>query len=217
MRSLIIIVLMVLEGVRMGVIAQNMIRIPLRNLEFHTLQDAVNASQPGDSIVVPAGTYTSDCDILIQKDSLIIQGAGKTEFLCTSKEHNVMWLQGHGIIVRNIVARHKLPEDYAHCTGNVFAVDNCTNCVIEACDINGCGRIGVYIFGSMGLILRKNKIHNNSLCAVEVNGTAVNKATDEHTEIVVFQQNRIWDNGSKSREKNKNRRLERAMRKSLRR
>jgi parallel beta-helix repeat protein len=192
--------------------ARSQISIPLRNLTFDNLQEAVDVANPGDSIVLSEGTYTYDCDVWVMKDSLIIQGVGKVELLCTSKEHNVMWISGERIIVRNIHARHSLPEEYAHCTGNVFGVDVCRNCIIENCDINGCGRIGVYIFASRGLVLRNNKIHNNSLCAVDADGILLNKASDEHTETVRFEKNRIWDNGPGMKERREVRKLQRDMR-----
>lgn len=110
-------------------------------------------------------------------------------------KQNVMLIQANHIMIKGLKACHSKPIFWANCTGNVFALDNCNDIVIENCDINGCGRIGVYILSSTNVILKNNLIHNNSLCAVQLNDSNLFEETNQYINYIQFIANKIYKNG----------------------
>jgi parallel beta-helix repeat protein len=163
---------------------------------FTTFKEAIEAAKEGDSIIVYPGKYVSDADITLSKDYVSIVGIGKPQILCTSMQENVLWIQSDHILIKNIKASHVKPDFYANCVGNVFALDNADDITIENCEINGCGRIGVYMFSASGVVLKNNWIHNNSLSAVQVDDVNLFAETNAYQEWVKFIHNRIENNGT---------------------
>lgn len=163
---------------------------------FNTLVDAVDNCKEGDSIIVYPGKYVTNEDVFLNKDYVTITGVGKPQILCTNMEENVIWVQADHVVIKGIKASHVKPEFYANCVGNVFGLDNAHDVRIENCEINGCGRIGVYIFDATGVVLKKNWIHNNSLSAVQIDGLDIFAPTDEFPQTITFIKNKINDNGS---------------------
>jgi parallel beta-helix repeat protein len=162
---------------------------------FTSFKEAIDAAKAGDSIIVYPGKYVSDADITLSKNYVSIVGVGKPQILCTSMQENVLWVQADHIYIKNIKASHIQPDFYANCVGNVFALDNAHDITIENCEINGCGRIGVYMFSASGVVLKNNWIHNNSLSAVQVDDVNLFTETDAYLDLVRFIHNRIEKNG----------------------
>lgn len=162
---------------------------------FTNFKEAIDAATDGDSIIVYPGKYVSDVDITLRKNYVSIVGVGKPQILCTSMQENVLWVQADHIVIKNIKASHIKPDFYANCVGNVFALDNAHDITIEDCEINGCGRIGVYMFSATGVVLKNNWIHNNSLSAVQVDDVNLFAETDAYLDLVRFIHNRIEKNG----------------------
>lgn len=174
--------------------------------KYKTLKEAVDNVNEGDSLVIYPGKYVDSSFIDLHKNYVKIVGIGKPQILCTSMKENVLWVTGDHIIIKGIKASHVKPDFWANCTGNVFALDNANDIIIENCEINGCGRIGVYMFSATGVVLKNNWIHNNSLCAVQLDDLNLFVATDQYIEYVQFVRNRIHNNGNTN--KNENRRDE---------
>ncbi|HWZ22188.1 MAG TPA: right-handed parallel beta-helix repeat-containing protein [Cytophagaceae bacterium] len=168
----------------------------LKNYKVYTsIQDAmVDAKEESELIIYP-GTYFSDKQIMIAKDKISIIGIGKPLVLCKSMTQNVFNITSDDVTVQNIYASHVKSNTHTNCTGNVFSISNADNTTIENCDINGCGRVGVYIKGTGNLVLKNNFIHDNSLCAVQLEGINYNEPFV--SEDVVFINNRMEKNGKK--------------------
>ena len=160
---------------------------------YISLQDAMKDAKEGSELIIYPGTYSSNKEIKIAKDKISIIGIGKPQLLCTSTTQNVFYITSEDVTVRNIYASHVKPNAHVNCSGNVFSISNADNTTIENCDINGCGRVGVYIRGTGNVILKNNFIHNNSLCAVQLEGINYNQAFV--SEDVIFINNRMERNG----------------------
>jgi parallel beta-helix repeat protein len=107
-----------------------------------------------------------------------------------------MWIVTcRNVKIRNLHCTHTQPAEWAQCTGNVFALDMGENITLENCDINGCGAIGVYIFGTTNVTLKNNFIHDNTLWAVEDGGMGMITEKDKRNNNVTFVNNKFEHNG----------------------
>ncbi len=169
-----------------------------KNRPYKSLHDVFKGEKLKNKIIkVDEGRYESDKEIYARGENLLIEGKGIVEIICTNMEANVFWISGTHITIRNIVARHVEPPFYAHCVGNVFTLDVCDYVTLEKCDINGCGRVGVYYnISDTKLNLFENKIHNNSLAAIsDQDGNLYNEAVENHP-LITFRGNYFVDNGA---------------------
>lgn len=162
---------------------------------YSTFKEAIDNCKEGDSIIVYPGKYIYSEEINLSADYVSIIGVGKPQILCTSKEQNVLWVLSGHIVIKNLKLSHIKPEYWSYCTGNVLALDWADDILIENCDLNGCGRIGVYMFSATNVVLKKNWIHDNSLSAVQIDGEDLFSATEEYPGIVKFEGNKIEKNG----------------------
>lgn len=163
--------------------------------------DAVNDEFGPSFIKVREGEYISDREIDVDKDNLTIEGLGKVKIQCTSLDANVFWTTADNLTFRNLQASHVKPEPYASCVGNVFTLDIGQKVLIENCEINGCGRVGVYFNGGRTeVVLRNNWIHSNTLAAViDADGRHIMEEPESHA-YITFDGNTIEDNGSELEE-----------------
>lgn len=163
--------------------------------KFKTLNEAVKMATDGDSIIVYPGKYVNSDEIWLDKNNVKIVGVGKPQILCDDMTKNVIWIISDNVIIKNLKLSHIKPSFYANCVGNVIALDNANQVTIEDCDINGCGRIGVYMFSAHNIILKNNWIHENSLTAVQIDDVNIFSETDQFPGIIHFENNRIENNG----------------------
>jgi parallel beta-helix repeat protein len=174
---------------------RQMIEIYNTGAQFKTFKEAIDNCKDGDSIIVYPGKYIHADEINLFANYVSIVGVGKPQILCTSMEENVLWVLSDHVVIKNLKLSHIKPEFWSYCTGNVLALDNADDVLIENCDINGCGRIGVYMFSATNVVLNKNWIHNNSLSAVQIDGVDIFSATDDYPGIIKFDRNKIEKNG----------------------
>lgn len=183
-------------GVTSGITVSRPPLVVGQGMEYATPHEAVKNCRDGDTILIMEGTYTFEKGLeLFEKNNITILGREKVELVCTNMDDNVMWiLTCNNIRIRNIKARHTNPTKEERCYGNVFALDSSTKVIIDDCEINGCGAIGVYASGCKDVLLRRNHIHNNSLWAVQHNGVGFLGEVD-HIEDLRFLDNKIENNG----------------------
>lgn len=161
-----------------------------------SLPIVLQTAREGDTIKIASGTYEIDAALnLWGVENLVLMGEDDVEIVCMNKEDNVLWIvNSQNVKIKNIKARHADPPAGVFCTGNVIAVDGCRHIVIEDCDLNGCGSIGVYAVITENLTLKRNHIHNNSSYAVQIDGIGVQAETDT-VAGVRFLENTIENNG----------------------
>lgn len=176
-------------------IKKNMVEIYGTGAKFKSLNEAVAQAKDGDSIIVYPGKYVNSDEIWLDKNHIKIVGIGKPQILCDDMTKNVIWILSEHVWIKNLKLSHIKPSFYANCVGNVIALDNARNVIIEDCDINGCGRIGVYTFSAFNILLKNNWIHDNSFCAVQIDDMNLFAETNEYLDRVKFEGNRIEKNG----------------------
>lgn len=179
---------------------RQMIEIYESGAQFKTFKEAIDNCKDGDSIIVYPGKYIYSDEINLRANYVSIVGVGKPQILCNSMEENVLWVLSDHVVIKNLKLSHIKPNFWANCTGNVLALDGCDDVLVENCDINGCGRIGVYMFVATNVVLKKNWIHDNTLSAVQIDGVDLFTATDEYQGIIQFIGNKIEKNGSDKKE-----------------
>jgi hypothetical protein len=80
--------------------------------------------------------------------------------------------------------------------GRVIMFDNAHYCIIDGCDLNGCGLAGLHDnLGNSDILVRNCYIHNNSLGAyTDIDGNVWQDAIDHHP-VFKFENNKISNNG----------------------
>lgn len=164
------------------------------NLEISVGGYAVKATpeEIEAGLASPSGYISYDCK------NTLIEGIGNVELVCTDLDANVMWIGSDDITLRNLKLRHepKAKDKDIGCSGNVVTLDIGENLTIENCDLNGCGRVGLYYnTGPTKVVLRNNHIWNNSYCAIiDGNGNELFSEVKNHDHIT-FEGNVIEKNG----------------------
>ena len=163
------------------------------SIYYYDLHEMLDSCQNGDSLFIRTGEYyLSESLELWEKKNIVVTGEGFCKLIAQNTDDNVMWIiTCENIEVRNIQATHTAPAEDERCYGNVFALDMGENVTIRNCDINGCGAIGVYIFGTENITLENNYIHDNTLWGVQDDGHGM--VYPEESDNVHFINNR-WDN-----------------------
>lgn len=150
-------------------------------------------------ILVEPGTYYADDWIWINGNNIVVEGVGSVNNYCNKLYSCVMEVVGTNILIKNLHLQHTQPGDPEHqnCTGRVIMFDNAHNCIIDNCDLNGCGLAGLHDnVGNSDILIRNCYIHNNSLGAyTDIDGGVWQEAIDDHP-VFRFEKNRIKNNGS---------------------
>jgi hypothetical protein len=149
-------------------------------------------------VLVEEGTYYADDGIWIQADNIVVEGVGDVHHYCNKLYSCVMDVLGSNIMIKNLHMQHTQPGDsaYQNCSGRVIMFDNAHNCIIDHCDLNGCGLAGLHNnYGNSGVLIRNCYIHNNSLGAyTDIDGHIYQEAIDDHP-VFKFENNKIRNNG----------------------
>ena len=167
--------------------------------KYKNLSEALDAYPKGGVYIkMDSGIYEKDNEVWVRGNDLVIEGVGHVELHCRELYANVMWITGRNITVRNLHMKHHNPgnpEDQ-NCSGRVIGLDNASDILIEDCDINGCGLVGVHDnLGNERVTLRNNYIHYNSLAPFgDIDGNIWMEEVEDHP-VFIFDGNRVENNG----------------------
>ncbi len=180
--------------------------------KYKNLQSALEATEGNTIIHIDEGKYIQDEEISVggyvrngvtyDVKNTLIEGKGEVKLVCSDKDANVMWIGSDDITLRNLSLYHEPKVDDGqppYCSGNVITLDIGSNLTIEDCELNGCGRVGLYYnTGPTKVTLKNNHIFNNSFCAI-IDGDG-NKlfAEDPNHSHIIFENNKIEKNGNGS-------------------
>jgi hypothetical protein len=149
-------------------------------------------------VLVEEGSYYSDDEIWVDGQNIVIEGVGKVHQYCNKLYSSVMVIVGTNVMVKNLHMQHAQPGngEYQNCSGRVIMFDNAHFCVIDGCDLNGCGLAGLHDnLGNSDILVRNCYIHNNSLGAyTDIDGNVWQDAIDDHP-VFKFEKNKITNNG----------------------
>ena len=145
-----------------------------------------DALENGGEIVLKKMIYYLETPIKIfNKNNLTLDGSGST-FIMKNKSEDVIFIENStDITLKNFKATHVEPEGPIGCTGSVIQVYGNENIIIENCELNGSGIIGIVSYNTKNLKIIKNHIYNNSKYGILYQG-------DTTIEIV---NNKFEDNG----------------------
>lgn len=130
--------------------------------------------QSGQSVRLAPGEYLlQEPAMLINKENITIDGNGAT-LVMNSMSSNVVHLTGcKNIRLLNFKATHIEPNGPEGCTGNVIYVDESSDILIENCDLNGSGIVGIAAYNVDNLEVKNNLIHENSNYAMIYQGPSL--------------------------------------------
>lgn len=187
--------------------AQARLLVVGKNAEFRDPQSAFNSCTDGDEIEIQAGTYTSSGNVsLVNKKNIKITGKGTVWIVASELSWDVVRLVScENITMSNIRMRHAKPDrkdkDVNGCGGRVLSFEGGKNIRVSNCEMNGCGRIGVDFTNYKSdadyenIVLSKNKIHKNSLCAIHYQDNLYFSERDVNIAWLTLNQNTIENNG----------------------
>jgi len=153
-----------------------------------SVQETIDFSQPGDTIILEEGIYETDEALTISDtDGIILQGEGEVWILCSDIYANVISVtNSHNIHIYGLKARHKEWVPEYTCNGSVLYVANATAIEVLDCEFNGCGAFGIYLDYVEGANISYCYLHHNSFSALYFN----------HSSDIVLTFNRIMDNAA---------------------
>lgn len=149
-------------------------------------------------VIIDEGVYVNEEELYVSGYNIIIEGNGLVELQCKKLYNNVMWVSGKGIIIRNLHLTHFKPGTIEHqnCSGRVIGLEGASEVLIENCDINGCGLVGVHDnLNNSRVHIKNNYIHYNSLAPFgNIDGDLWMEEIVDHA-VFSFENNRIENNG----------------------
>ena len=136
--------------------------------EVEALYDGLNN---GGILKLKKKTYYLDSPLTVTgQNNFILDGNGCT-FIMKNKSEDVITIRNsNNVILKNFKATHIEPEGPIGCTGSVIQLDGNNNVLIEKCELNGSGIIGVVSYDNNNLRIIDNYIYNNSKYGVLFDG-----------------------------------------------
>lgn len=169
--------------------------------KYTRLEDAGILLPVGARIEIDPGNYQLEGGFYLDQDSISMIGKGEVLIEEKYSFSEVISVKGDHCLLQNLHLRHKQePVQPLVCDeleGPVVEVYKASHTLIENCELDGCGTIGVWQNGEEAgpIILRGNHIHNNSLCAVlDKRNNRINVPGGYQSDIV-FDNNTIESNG----------------------
>ena len=149
-----------------------------------------------DIILIDSGTYVFEKAILFKGiESITVKGKGTVQFICTNMYYEILHFDScHIVKIENISARH---NELDECMGAVFKFSACDSIYITGCELNGCGREGIFARDCKYLYASKNYIHHNSCCGIDFNRVEINKEIFTVSGLVM-ENNKMEYNGEDS-------------------
>ncbi len=156
------------------------------------LQETINNSQPGDTILLRAGIYRYKKGIQIHNAQKInLEGQGEVWIIVEDLYDDVIQIKDSSDIkIRFLKARHARPLGKFNCEGAVIRAISSQRIWVDHCELNGSGAVGIRMYDVSDLIATNNFIHHNTLAAFMImqsrwiaihNNTIVNNGSSLYT------------------------------------
>ena len=139
--------------------AQSVLNI---SADFASIQDAISAAQPGDTLVMTAGTFAPSGTIVLDKDGLVLRGAGADETTI-----DVSGFDGYGILIS---ADHVRLQNFA-VAGNGNGA-NSNFAIKTSVGISDARLFQVHVMGSSRTAIDFNGVTGGVISGCNVTGTA---------------------------------------------
>jgi hypothetical protein len=158
---------------------------------FKTIQRAAIVANPGDTVLVRAGTYSESVDIpksgvsgqpitikAYPGESPIMDGTNTlwAAFQCNTRSYIVI----DGLEIRN----------YAY---GIYLVNNANYCIVRNCNLHHCTTSNLLLRGADYFLVENNEIHHCNTTGSETNWR---DTTGNFAEFGVYSHNVVHDNGN---------------------
>lgn len=156
--------------------------------EAKELQKFIDQAQAGDRVVLNNGTYHFKQTLRIHnKKNFTLEGQGDVWIILDSIWEDVISVKNSkDLVIRQIRAKHKEPLEDFSCEGAVIHIEKSSQVLIEQCELNGSGAVGVRMEYGNDLIIRDCYLHSNTLAAVML----------DKVQYAILHENRIMNNAS---------------------
>jgi parallel beta-helix repeat protein len=133
--------------------------------DFSKIQDAVNAANPGDLILVKAGTYYEN--VVVDKNNLTISGENPVTTIIDGEGlGNVTYVTGNNIAIQNFTLKNSAKWAWS----GALYVENANNTIIQNNSIIN-NRFGIYLENSSNNTISGNYLTNNDESIFLVNSS----------------------------------------------
>jgi len=137
---------------------------------YATIQAAVNAAAPGDTVQVAAGTYAESVEIA-GKSALALQGAGADATTVAGTGWCGVWVHGAstGIVIRGLGVRDCTASGVVCCGAG-------TSLALDDCDLSGNGsgaeyRGGMCVNAGATVVITRCRVHGNGCHGLSCGGS----------------------------------------------
>lgn len=122
----------------------------------------------GDKVVLERGTYALFRGLKLEGlHDVTIEGRGRVDLVLHTLWEPVLNVRECEMVrIRHIRARHKNPPEGYECEGAVIQFQSCNKVGVWDSRLNGCGAAGVYAVKSRDVLIKGNRIFNNSYAGV---------------------------------------------------
>ena len=135
---------------------------------------SLNTLTSGTSVKLKQGDYLLDETILLDgKQDITIDGNGSTLTVNSLSNHVIHVANCSNIRLINFKATHIEPSGPVGCTGNVLLLENSSDILVEGCDLNGSGIVGIASYNVDNLRVLNNFIHENSEYSIIYQGPSL--------------------------------------------
>jgi|GEM_PF-3231331 hypothetical protein len=167
------------------------------------LQETINKSQPGDTILLRAGIYRYKKGIQIHNiQKLNLEGQGEVWIIVEDLYDDVLQIKDSSDIkIRFLKARHARPLGQFNCEGAVIRAISSQRIWVDHCELNGSGAVGIRTYDVSDLIATNNFIHHNTLAAFMI---MQSRWIAIHNNTIVNNGSSIYSLGNASIRMNKN-------------
>ena len=138
------------------------------------LSTSLNALTSGASVKLKTGDYLLEQTVLLNgKQNITIDGNGSTLTVNSLSDHVIQVSNCSNIRLINFKATHIEPSGPVGCTGNVLLLENSSDVLVEGCDLNGSGIVGIAAYNVDNLRVLNNHIHENSEYSIIYQGPSL--------------------------------------------
>lgn len=130
-------------------------------------------AESGSTIRLEKKTYQLSRRLeLINKEKLTIEGNG-AEILLDNPNTDVLFMaECKDIVLKDFMAKHNDPQGPVGCSGNVLHIMDCSNVLVDGCELNGSGVVGISAYNT-DLNVKDCHLHNNSECPIVYMGPSI--------------------------------------------
>ena len=143
-------------------------------LNIDDLPTVLNSLASGSSVKLATKVYELNQVIMLDgKENITIDGNGSTLVMNSLSENVIHLTKCTNIQLLNFKATHIEPSGPTGCTGNVIYIDDSSEVLVQDCDLNGSGIVGIAAYNVDNLQVKDNYIHENSQYSIIFQGPSL--------------------------------------------